>query len=277
MKKVKLEVILAITCLAISVDVGCSKQKRYDETLSKDLLVAAINKNVKNTKSLLERNANPNINDSDGTPLLMAVLLKMQISANDLVSGGTIKGFELNSETAQIVKLLLDAGANPNSINKKGDPVLMAAFIRQDLGIISNLIRAGASVKGISSSGSPLIIEAAFSGNPKIVELLIDAGADINAKRKDGTTTLFIAIYKQEWDLSRVLIQKGANVNTQMDVGTPLLFAVSAGHFDTVKLLVEKGADVNAKDDENNSPLSIAIKRNYQQIIDFLKTAGAKL
>lgn len=275
MKTLRLLVILTVTCLIFFAGVVHCKQRQYNENLTKDLVNAVLNKNVENAKSLLGRNANPNATDSEGTPLLMAVLLRMEVSANEAVAG-KMSGDKRQSETAQIVKLLLDAGANPNAINKEGNPVLLAAFMRQDPNVVADLIRAGASVKGTDASGSPLIVSAAFSGNQKIIELMVNAGANVNEQDKKGTTPLLVATYKQNWELSKFLIQKGANVNAHVDVGTPLLFAAAAGHFETVKLLVEKGADINSKDNKNNSPLSIAIARQHQKIIDFLKTAGAK-
>jgi ankyrin repeat protein len=245
-------------------------QKHYDETLTKDLVEAVRNKNVDSTKSLLARNADPNAVDEKKTPLLMAMLLRMEFSLNEATSG-TIRGDKAASETGQIVKLLLAAGADPNARNAEGSPVLMAAIMRQDPGIMADLIRAGASAKAADSTG-PLFVAAAFSGNQKIVELMLDAGADVNAKTKDGTTALLAATYKQKWDLSKYLIQKGADVNARLDVGSPLLFAAAAGDLGTVKLLVEKGAEINAKDSEGISPLSAAQKRNHQEVVDFLGT-----
>jgi ankyrin repeat protein len=145
--------LLSLLCLALVVTVVSAGEKQHDETLTEDLLLAAVNKKVEDTKSLLARNANPNAVNKEGTPLLMAVLLSMQFDAKELASG-TISGDRQCSETVQITKHLLDAGANPNATNQEGDPVLMAAFTRGDPGIVADLIRAGASVKGVDSKGS---------------------------------------------------------------------------------------------------------------------------
>jgi ankyrin repeat protein len=254
---------------------ACKHEKRYNETLTKDLVAAATNWNVDSTRSLLARNANPNALDNDSTPLLMSVLMNMQISFEE-ASSGTITGDQRSSETTEIVKLLLEAGANPNAMDKDGKLVLRAAFTRGDENIVSELIRAGASVNRTDSSVNSLIVNAAFCGNPKIIQLMLDAGADVNGPGKDGTTALLVSTYKNYPEISSLLIQKGANVNARLDVGTPLLFAAAEGDIEIVKLLVEKGADVNAKDDKNNSPLSIAEERKYQQVVDFLKASGAK-
>jgi ankyrin repeat protein len=250
-------------------------QPRYDVSLGKELAAAVSGKDVDKTKSLLARHANPNTVDAQGTPLLIGVLISMEFSLNEAVSG-QVSGDRHQAETAGIVKLLLEAGANPNAKDKQGNPVLMAAFVRSDPEIVANLIHAGASAKATDASGSPMIVEAAYTGNLKIVKLLVDAGAGVNQSRKDGTSALLVAANKQKWELCRYLVEKGADVNARLSVGSSLLFAAAGGDLDTVKLLVQKGADVNAKDDNNISPLMIAQKRNHKPIADFLVSAGAR-
>ena len=271
----KLVGVLLSVLLILATLPACKSQKHYDDSLGKDLLAAVSAKDVERTRSLLDRHANPNTLTEGGEPILFAVLLSMAFDVGEVVSG-QISGDRQQAETSQIVRLLLDAGANPDAKDKRGHPVLMAAFVRGGPDIVSHLIRAGASVKGAASSDSALIVEAAYSGNLKIVQLMLDAGAGVNQSRKDGTTALLVATHKQKWDLTRYLIEKGADVNAHVSAGTALLFAAAAGNLEAVKLLVANGADVNAKDNQNISPLSIAQKRNFQQVVDFLKSAGAK-
>ena len=62
---------------------------------------------------------------------------------------------------------------------------------------------------------------------------------------------------------------------------TALLEAVILGdggrtYVDIVKLLIEAGADVNLADAENVTPLMHARSRNYVEIADLLRQAGAR-
>ena len=52
--------------------------------------------------------------------------------------------------------------------------------------------------------------------------------------------------------------------------------AVQQGHTEIVKLLLVAGADVNAKENEGDTPLSIAKQKEHTQIIKLLKEYGAK-
>jgi ankyrin repeat protein len=247
--------------------------KRYDNSLGKELVASVTSKDVEKFRGLLARRADPNTLDESGAPVLMSVLLNMQISFSP---SGQMSGDRQGAATAQIVKLLLDAGADPNAKDKRGNPVLMAAFMRNDPAIVADLIRAGASVKGAESSGSPMIVEAAYSGNLEIVKLMVEAGADVNKSRKDGTTALLVAASKQKWNLSQYLIEKGADVNAHVKAGTALLFAAGFGNLETAKLLVQRGADVNARDDQNRSPLSLSQELKHEQVADFLRSSGAQ-
>jgi len=265
-------VISLSVALILASQAGC--QPRYDQSLSKELSDAVSVKDVAKTKAWLARHANPNAVDAQGMPLLISVLMDMQFSMSEAASG-QIGSDRQHAETAQIVKLLLDAGANANAKDSRGNPALMAAFVRGDPEIVAAMLHAGAAAKATEASGSPMIVEAAYSGNLRIVQLLVDAGAGVNQARKDGTTALLVAAAKRKWELCRYLIGKGADVNARLTVGTPLLFAAAGGDLETVKLLVQKGADVNAKDDNNISPLAIAQKRNYKAVADYLAGAGA--
>jgi len=267
--------IVILTFILVTVISACKNKKSYDETLTKELVVAVYNKNLETTRSLLSRNANPNAIDADGKPVIMGVLLKMKISSDDF-SSGVIRKDQSESETVQVVKLLLDAGADPNAIDKEGIPIMEAAFTRGDENIVAHLIKAGASIKGTDATGNSLIVLATFTGNIKIVQLMLDAGANVNEKSKNDATALLAATFKRYSEISRLLIQKGANVNARVDVGTPLIYAAGSGDLELVKLLIEKGADVNAKDDENTSPLSAAQRRKNQEVVKFLIAAGAK-
>jgi cytohesin len=272
------KLLLIVLCLAISGGISCRGDKRYNKNSTEALVVAVRNKNVEAIAKLIFDKADPNAVDEEGTPLLMVNLLQMQVDFAELTSGRTLSGDKSEKATLFINKLLLDIGANPNANDKRGNPVLTAALARNNPDIVAELIKAGASVKVTNSSGSPLIVEAAFSGNQKIVELLLDAGADVNEKDKDGITPLLATTSNQNWELSEVLIQKGADVNAHLaNRTTPLFFAAAAGDLKTVTLLVDKGASINVKDNENNSPLSVALRKNHQQVVDYLKTAGAKL
>jgi ankyrin repeat protein len=117
-------------------------------------------------------------------------------------------------DQVEIVKLLLDAGADPNI--KWNDPA--------------------ETEKGLT----PLMYAVGPSRDVKLLELLLARGADPNALTEKGSSALSRAHAYENNEAVDVLLQSGCK-----PLGTILLYAVYRGEADLVKKLVAAGADVN--------------------------------
>jgi uncharacterized protein len=174
-------------------------------------------------KALLARGANPNARATRKPPAFAG-------GYNDSV-GAT--PFLLASATAdlEIMRLLLDAGADPKLPTRRGATALMAA-----VGMNRTL--------GESAVTEAQALEA--------VKLLLNLGVDAKAVAANGENALFGPAYRG-WDtLVQLMIDKGANVNAVSKAGiTPWLAASGQGdrlggvlfNHDTAALLVKHGAD----------------------------------
>ena len=59
----------------------------------------------------------------------------------------------------------------------RGNPLLFEAVQQGDLEIVRILVEAGADVNSKDSSGDSILSEAKFRNKPEIARILIDAGA----------------------------------------------------------------------------------------------------
>ncbi len=120
------------------------------------------------------------------------------------------------------------------------------------------------------------LIEAIRVNEPEILQFLLDKNADVNKQAGRGETPLTVALETNP-ELVKFLIEKGANVNQPGANGeTPLLLAIrTAPEF--VKVLLDNGADPNQSDKNGNFPLLVALDMKNQEIVDLLKSKGARL
>jgi len=78
-----------------------------------------------------------------------------------------------------IVELLLERGADPNTILRGGETVLMTAARTGRTGPVNALLKRGADVNAKERRGQTALMWAAADGHTAVVELLIKADADM--------------------------------------------------------------------------------------------------
>jgi peptidoglycan/LPS O-acetylase OafA/YrhL len=85
----------------------------------------------------------------------------------------------------------LDAGADVNAVDAKvGATPLSWASMRGDADVVRLLIERGANVNARNRDGSPPLLSAAFMGRADVAKILLSSGADINARNDQGTSAL---------------------------------------------------------------------------------------
>jgi len=164
-----------------------------------------------------------------------------------------------------MVKLLLDAGADPNTALPGGETALMTAARTGIAEPIVALLARGANVNAAEGrGGQTALMWAAAEGNVEAVKILIGAKADFRTRLSAGFTPLLIAVREGQSDVVRILLEAGADVNDTIQPqqgrsergfskgaaprpGTSALaLAVLNGHFQLAADLLDAGADPNS-------------------------------
>ena len=128
-----------------------------------------------------------------------------------------------NCDTA-LVKLLLDAGADPNVHNPYGTTVLERAVANCDTTLVKLLLDAGADPNLPDNPYGTTVLEKAVSDcDTELVRMLLDAGADPNVHNPYGTTVLERAVANCDRALVKLLLDAGADPTGQGPAHTAIL------------------------------------------------------
>jgi ankyrin repeat protein len=259
-----------------------------------DLADAVMNGNKTAVRSLLQKKADVNATQTDGT-----TALHWAVRLDDL-------------DTAE---LLIRSGANVSAPTRAGATPLELAAINGNAAMIEKLIKAGADPNGpLTKYGDTALMMASRTGKADAIKALLDNGAQINAVETwGGTTSLMWAVSESHPDAAKLLIARGANVNVRSKIVpsesrrggstsnssvtslprdpqpgekpkkdyyggfTPLHFAVRQGDMESTRALVAAAADVNAITADGKGSLELAIYNGNYEVAAFLIDSKANV
>jgi ankyrin len=248
--------------------------------------LAAANGSAAMLKVLLDAGADPNAVDPAGeTPLMAAsrvgnldavrVVLDraVNVDATDAQFQETALMVAVRENHPQVVKLLLELGANVNARTRVGiTPPFILPNAVPGFGHGIGIVRGGSPDRGRRSptpGGLSPLQYAARDGRLDIVKILLASGAGINQVEANGITPLITAITNNHPDVATYLVEQGADLKPSDWYGRTALFAAvetrnmdvdnappfengitRAPYLPLIQLLIDKGADVNARTKE---------------------------
>ena len=255
--------------------------------LNKEIFEVIENGDYHTLINLLEKGININILDDNGntalhlasTPEIVKLLLdkganpEARNNQND-----TPLIFASFNDNTESVKLLLEKGADPNAQNSNGNTPLIFASSNDNTESVKLLLEKGANPEARNNQNDTPLIFASFNDNTESIKLLLEKGADPNTQNSNGNTALIIASLNNYTKLVKLLLEKGANLEVQNNNGdASLSIASSSNNIEIVKLLLEKGANPNIQNKNGNTPLIIASLKNNLEILKLLLEKGVDI
>jgi ankyrin repeat protein len=174
---------------------------------------------------------------------------------------------------AELIKVLLDEGADPNSMGPRVWTALEQALQHDREEIATLLLQAGADVDAIGTRGWRALHVAARKGNANTVKLCLDHGADIKSVTEGQQTALHLACYSGDEATIRQLIDRGSDIEaTDGRLTRPGHIAASNGHGGALRLLVEKGISLEARAGKSRRTIqSCAAQGSHFALVEFLR------
>lgn len=145
-----------------------------------------------------------------------------------------------------LIRCLLDAGADVNAGRGKKPSALASALILRDIAAVEMLVDAGADINAVDDRGATLLFGLVHDGGPSdapILEYLCEQGLDVN--RVDASGAYPIIKNKEALcPLARVLIRAGA---TYVPADSHALFvaAIDADDGEIVEHLLRCGVETS--------------------------------
>ena len=206
------------------------------------LMLAIINAHFDTAAMLIEKGADLKITDSTGTTALYSAVDMHTLGP--MLSRPAPKLLD-RLYAADLVKLMLDKGADPNARLKR--PI-----------IGRHHTPTGDASLG---EGATPLARAAKSNDLRIMKMLFDAGADPRLTLKDRTTVAMIA----------------AGGGAVVGAYAGAIPVTEESSLEAIQLSVDHGVDINAFNTNGATALHNAVNRGAQKIVRYLAEHGAKL
>lgn len=182
-----------------------------------------------------------------------------------------------NQGHVEIVKVLVEAGANVNARSLNNATPICFAAAKGFTEIVQILAKAGAIVDTTVSGWTPLHF-AVSKGHIETVEALLKASASVSLPASNGHTPVAIAIQARNPKMLDCLLAVGhADPNGECKGWLPIHIATLAGTEECVKVLLHHGANINGQKADGVCALMIAAEKDMPSMIDLLLDADADM
>lgn len=191
----------------------------------------------------------------------------------------------------EAVRILLDQGADIETIGGRHRTPLFPACNSGFVDIVELLLARGASVKARDDRNGTALVTAGWHGHTRVGELLLDYGADINAVNQHKFSALHetCAVIKHKFnalhetcnrgrvEMAMMLLKRGARFEDPNEFGyTPLHQCAMHGHLDLVREILDRGGNINILHARAHwTALAQACEHGRLPVVELLLARGA--
>ncbi len=171
-----------------------------------------------------------------------------------------------------VVAILLEHGADVNAQDQMNMSALHCAAYKGQIETARLLIQNGANLSLTNSYGFTQLREAVGKGPPELISLLLDSGASVNVRDQRGWQPLHAALRSNALSAD----VRHAIVKALLDHGADPNSLNSGGWEDDSNHDSHIGYRPRGNPNRGNTPLAIAKSNGFTNIVQLLKSNGAR-
>lgn len=221
-------------------------------------------------------------NDNGNTPLMLAVkynhpdILKVLLEASADPNlrnnyGSTALFMAINFNNIEMVKSLLHAKADPSCMNNTTASAIHIAANEGQLEIVKALFEAKSNTNQTYGENITALYLAVQNNHFDVVVTLLEAKADPNVLVGGKNVALHLAIIRSQTEMAKLLLEAKANPNLEtINKETSLMIAVQDGNVKMVELLLEYGVDPNQQLKDGTTLTDFAISKGQEELVKLL-------
>jgi ankyrin repeat protein len=208
------------------------------------------------------------------------LLPSSEVNARDRF-GNTALAYAASGGHAEVVRLLLAYGADPDARNDAGASALDRAALSNRRDALELLLAAsrGEHTGGVLTELDARLLEACRRADRADVAELLSRGASAESRLKgSGWTPLISACASASAETARVLLDAGADPSAAAEDGrTPLHFSAQLDDVELIRMLLARGADPERRDRRGETPLAAAVRGGAYAAARALAAGGATI
>ena len=183
------------------------------------------------------------------------------------------------AQNCEVVKLLLESGAEPLQANYQQVTPLDGMIRNEDTEIISSdkSSRIATHLRQLIVVINETFFKCVKDGNIDILRKLIKGGINVNIRDKYNDMALHHASKRGYKDIVQLLLEHGALVNDADCDNSPLELAVLYNHYEIIQLLLSYEANPNTFDFVGLTALHLAAEKGDIEILKLLLDKGGKV
>lgn len=182
------------------------------------------------------------------------------------------------ANNSEIVKILLKKIKKASDINKRsenlGETSVHMAVTWQNDEALKILLNAGADPNISDVYGYTPFMRACYAGYTDMAIILMNAGADIKRKSNAGEDAANLAAYTGKTEVLKILVERGLNINSIDSMGRTGIIKAADDYIDkAIRKVALMGADIDIKDNLGRSVISIFesyVTKDSKETLSFL-------